>query len=273
MDRSRGTGRARGGPASRRTGARSPPRTGYARGGPAARTWTAAEGPGAHVGALQRARGAPAEGTGRAECWTGDSEAPRGMRTPVVGRGGRPLPRQPPVVGVARAVLRAMPCFQREVSHAGRVRGLFCEARPEGVLPGPRARGGALGLFRGRSGVLKGIPSLRKRYNACEVWHRRESGGIAVKTVHWHVAPGFRCSRARWFHCGTRILMDGHCAFRVRGADQRRRIPLPGCAGRSGGLAGPAIGAPAAATSGPVPSDRADRPRLVTGPTGRQPHR
>ena len=67
--------------------------------------------------------------------------------------------------------------------------------------------------------------------------------------------------------------MDGHCAFRVRGADQRRRIPLPGCAGRGGGLAGPAIGAPAAATSGPVPSDRAHRPRLMTGPTGSQPHR
>ena len=201
MDRSRGTGRARGGPASRRTGARSPPRTGYARGGPAARTWTAAEGPGAHVGALQRARGAPAEGTGRAECWTGDSEAPRGMRTPVVGRGGRPLPRQPPVVGVARAVLRAMPCFQREVSHAGRVRGLFCEARPEGVLPGPRARGGALGLFRGRSGVLKGIPSLCKRYNACKVWHRCKSGGVAVKIGPWSAraqAPVGQVRSARW---------------------------------------------------------------------------
>ena len=266
MDRSRGTGRARGGQAPRRTGARSPPRTGYARGGPAARTWTAAEGPGTHVGARQRARGAPAEGTGRADCWTGDSEAPRGMRTPVVGRGGRPLLRQPPVVGVARAVLRVMPCFQREVSHAGGALGLFRKARPEGVLPGPRARGGALGLFRERSGVLKGIPPLCKRYNACEVWYRCENSPLARR-------PGFRCSRARWFHCGTRILTDGHCAFHVPGADQRRRIPLPGCAGRSGGLAGPAIGAPAATTSGPVPSDRADQPRLMTGPTGRQPHR
>ena len=107
--------------------------------------------------------------------------------------------------------------------------------------------------------------------------HRCESGtcrvGIAVKTVHWRATPGFRCSRARRFHCGTRILTDGHCAFHVPEADQRRRIPLPGCAGRGGGLAGPAIGAPAAATSGPVPSDRAHRPRLMTGPTGSQPHR
>ena len=268
MDRSRGTGRARGCPGRAQMGAQ-------------ARTWTAAEGPGAHVGPgsahvapLQRGPGAPNAGL---VIWTGDSEAPRGMRTPVVGRGGRPLPRQPPVVGVARAVLRVMPCFQRGVSPFGRVRGLFCKARPEGVLPGPRARGGHGGLFCKRSGVFKGIPSLCKRYNACKVWHRCESGtcrvGIAVKTVHWRAAPGFRCSRARWFHCGTRILMDGHCAFHVRGADQRRRIPLPGCAGRSGGLAGPAIGAPAATTSGPVPSDRADQPRLMTGPTGRQPHR
>ena len=185
MDRSRGTGRTRGARLHDGRGHDHPRGPGTHVGarqrahGPQqkdrARTW----GPGsAHVAPLQRGPGAPNAGL---VIWTGGSEAPRGMRTPVVGRGGRPLPHQPPVVGVARAVLRVMPCFQREVSRAGRARGLFCKARPEGVLPGPRTRGGALGLFRGRSGVLKGIPPLRKRYNACEVWHRRECGGIAVK--------------------------------------------------------------------------------------------
>ena len=223
--------------------------------GAQARTWTTAEGPGAHVGALQRAHGpqqknrartwgpcsahvAPLQrGPGAPNAglviWTGDSEAPRGMRTPVVGRGGRPLPHQPPVVGVARAVLRVMPCFQREVSHAG----------------------GALGLFRERSGVLKGIPPLCKRYNACEVWYRCENSPLARR-------PGFRCSRARWFHCGTRILMDGHCAFRVPGADQRRRIPLPGCAGRWAGRARSYHERPRSQRPGrpAAPDDRADRP-------------
>ena len=64
---------------------------------------------------------------------------------------------------VAPAVLQVMPRFQREVSALGRVRGQFCE----------------------RSGVLKGIPSLCKRYNACKVWHRCETGGVAVKTGPW----------------------------------------------------------------------------------------
>ena len=62
----------------------------------------------------------------------------------------------------AKAVLQAMPRFQREVSPVGRVRG----------------------LFRKRSGVFKGIPSLCKCYNACEVWYHCKSGDIAVKTAH-----------------------------------------------------------------------------------------
>ena len=47
-----------------------------------------------------------------------------------------------------RVILQVMPRFQREISPLGRARGLFCK----------------------RSGVLKGIPTLCKRYNACKVW-------------------------------------------------------------------------------------------------------
>ena len=226
MDRSRGTGHARGGPASRRTGARSPPRTGRARGGPAARTWRPCRG--------DRARR-------MLDWWFGGSTRDAHPRC-----------------GARRAPITASAARGRGCSS--------CLAGDAVLSKGSPHAGGALGLFCERSGVLKGIPPLCKRYNACKVWYRCENSPLARR-------PGFRCSRARWFHCGTRILMDGHCTFRVPGADQRRRIPLPGCAGRSGGLAGPAIGAPAATTSGPVPSDRADRPRLMTGPTGRQPHR
>ena len=50
--------------------------------------------------------------------------------------------------------------FQREASPPGRALELFCK----------------------RSGVLKGIPSLCKCYNACKVLYPCESGGIAVKT-------------------------------------------------------------------------------------------
>ena len=60
----------------------------------------------------------------------------------------------------AGVVLQVMSRFQREVSALGRVRGLFCK----------------------RSGVLKGIPSLCKCYNACKVLYPCESGGVAVKT-------------------------------------------------------------------------------------------
>ena len=102
-----------------------------------------------------RAHGAPAEGTGHAD-WAGGSEAPRELRAPVVGRGGRPLPRQPPVGRAARAVLPAMPRFQREVSPLGRARGLFREAQPDGALPAPRTRGGHGGCFASEVEFSKG---------------------------------------------------------------------------------------------------------------------
>ena len=68
----------------------------------------------------------------------------------------------------------------------------------KGESPPP---GGCSGLFCKRSGVLKGIPPLRKRYNACEVWYRCETGGIAVKTDPVARAP--RPPGRRESHWGT----------------------------------------------------------------------
>ena len=58
--------------------------------------------------------------------------------------------------------------------------GLFC-GRFRGFKGKSLTWGGHSGLFCKRSGVLKGIPSLCKCYNACKVLYRCESGGIAVK--------------------------------------------------------------------------------------------
>ena len=42
--------------------------------------------------------------------------------------------------------------------------------------------GAGVGLFRKRSRVFKGIPTLRKCYHACRTRYRCETGGIPVKT-------------------------------------------------------------------------------------------
>ena len=62
--------------------------------------------------------------------------------------------------GAAGVVLRAMLCSWR----------------------GSRPLGGVRAVLRAGRG-FKGIPSLCKCYNACEVWYRCESGGIAVKAA------------------------------------------------------------------------------------------
>ena len=113
------------------------------------------------------------------------------------GGSGREPGRAQPVMGDLVKALRA----GRGASRDGRSRSgghggvAQSESGPSGKRPiGPSwrsrvSRSGpirrTLGSFCKRSGVFKGIPSLCKRYNTCKVWHRCESGGIAVKT-----APG-----------------------------------------------------------------------------------
>ena len=113
-------------------------------------------------------------------------------------------------VGCYRAILPRGSCASSFASDAAVSKGSLgpgegaggCFARAAG---GIRSTVPALGRVRGqfceRSGVLKGIPSLCKRYNACKVWHRCKSGGVAVKTGPWSAraqAPVGQVRSARW---------------------------------------------------------------------------
>ena len=61
--------------------------------------------------------------------------------------------------------------------------------------------GAGVGLFRKRSRVFKGIPTLRKCYHACRTRYRCETGGIPVKTdpVAAPRPPGRR--ESHWGKC------------------------------------------------------------------------
>ena len=81
--------------------------------------------------------------------------------------------------GYGGSFARAADGVRSTVPALGRVRGQFCE----------------------RSGVFKGIPPLCQCYNACKVWHRCKSGGVAVKTGPWSAraqAPVGQVRSARW---------------------------------------------------------------------------
>ena len=129
-------------------------------------------------------------------CWLAARRVGDGLHR-LVGRGATvPFCRG----AVARAVLQVMPRFQREVSVLGRVRGLFCESSGRDPQHGAGPGEGTGAVFK-RSGVFKGIPPLCQCYNACKVWHRCKSGGVAVKTGPWSAraqAPVGQVRSARW---------------------------------------------------------------------------